>query len=223
MTNRSLHASAIATAIAIAGCGSDEGGTTGAMGQSQTEPDCAPSDQACLESGLDAPLAVGARLPLDVRVTARGVAAPKIALETAREDVIGVDRGMLVGKAPGWSSVMFLSDDGLVLDFVTLSVEAPDRIDVFRSSEAGTEPRPLPDKIQVAPGDDFEIGLRAFSGITRLLGDLEITWRVDSDIVSLLDAGKPSSRRLRIKSAGTTTLTMQAAGFSKTVTLEVLP
>lgn len=61
MTMRSLLLLA-APAVLLGGCGSDSG-TTGAMQQSTTRSDCAPNDTACQDDGLDAPLAMGARLP----------------------------------------------------------------------------------------------------------------------------------------------------------------
>lgn len=222
MTLRSLLLFA-APALLLGGCGSDSG-TTGAMQQSTTRPDCAPNDTACQEDGLDAPLAIGARLPLDVHVTARGVSSPKIALEPTRDDILAVEGGTLVGKAPGWSSVMFVGTDGLVMDFVTLTVEAPERIDIYRlTKEGGAEASPLPSRIQLAPGDDFEIAVKAFSGPVRLLGELDATWTLDQPIATILDSGRPASRRLRVKTPGTATLTIEASGFTKTLSLEVLP
>lgn len=226
MTIRSvLRAALVAAPAMLLACASDSGGgTTGAMQQSTTRPDCAPDDTACQQDGLDAPLAVGARLELDVHLTARGVAAPKIALEAARDDVIAVDRATLVGKAPGWSSVMFVGPDGLVMDFVTLTVEPPERLALYRLTEGGgVEASPLPETIQLAPGDDLEIAVKAFSGPVRLLGELEATWTLDAPIATLLDSGRPASRRLRVKTPGTATLTIEAAGFEETLTLEVLP
>jgi hypothetical protein len=194
------------------------------MGQSSTTPDCAPNDLNCLEDGLDAPVAVGARLPVDVRVTARGVSSPRMTLEAARADVLAVEGGALVGKAPGWSSVLFVNDDGLVMDFLTLNVTPAERVEIYRLTEGGgVEASPLPAKIQLAIGDDFEIAVKAFSGATRLLGELDATWTLDQDIVTILDTGRPASRRLRVKQAGTSTLTIDAGGFNKTIALDVLP
>lgn len=229
MTTRSFlpaaTAALVAAAAALAGC-ADGGssGTTGAMQQSTSRPDCAPNDIACQADGLDAPLAVGARLPIDVHVTARGTAAPKIALEAARDAVLGLEDGALVGKAPGWSSVLFVAEDGLVMDFVTLTVERPERVALYRLTDGGgIEASPLPDEIQLSPGDDLEVAVKAFSGPVRLLGELDATWALDAPIATMLDSGRPASRRLRVKEPGTATLTVGAAGFEKTLTVEVLP
>ena len=221
MTLRSLLLPAAAALVLVA-C-SDDSGTSGAMGQSSTTPDCAPNDSNCLEDGLDAPVAVGARLPVDVRITAKGVSSPRMTLEAARSDVLAVESGALVGKAPGWSSVLFVNDEGLVMDFLTLNVTPAERVELYRLTDSGgVEASPLPTKIQLATGDDFEIAVKAFSGATRLLGELDATWRLDADIVTILDTGRPASRRLRVKTPGTSKLTIDAGGFTKTIDLEVL-
>ena len=224
MTMRSLLLPAALAALALVACGMDSTGTSGAMGQSSATPDCAPNDSSCLEDGLDAPVAIGARLPIDVRVTAKGVSSPKMTLEAARSDVLSVEGGALVGKAPGWSSVLFVNDDGLVMDFLTLNVTPAERIEAYRLTESGgVEASPLPSKIQLAQGDDFEITVKAFTGATRLLGDLETAFALDQDIVTVLDTGRPATRRFRVKATGTATLTIEAGGFTKTIDLEVLP
>lgn len=223
MTLRSLLLPAALAALALVACGMDSG-TSGAMGQSSATPDCAPNDSDCLEDGLDAPVAVGARLPVDVRITAKGVSSPKMTLEAARSDVLSVEGAALVGKSPGWSSVLFVNEDGLVMDFLTLNVTPAERVEIYRlTGSGGVESSPLPSKIQLASGDDFEIAVKAFSGATRLLGELDATWKLDADIVTILDTGRPASRRLRVKTPGATKLTIEAGGFTKTIDLEVLP
>lgn len=222
MTMRSLLLPAL-TGLLVVAC-AEGSGTSGAMGQSSTTPDCAPSDTNCQEDGLDAPVAVGARLPIDVRVTSKGVSAPKMSLEAARSDVLAVEDGALVGKTPGWSSVLFVNEEGLVMDFLTLNVTPAERVELYRLTDAGgVEASPLPTKIQLAEGDDFEVAVKAFSGATRLLGELDAKWTLDQSIVTILDTGRPASRRLRVKAPGSAKLTIEAGGFTKTIDLEVLP
>lgn len=224
MTIRSLTYFSVAAAIAVAGCATDSSGTDGALSQTATRPDCAPNDTACQIDGLNAPLALGARLPLDINVTARGVASPLLTLEPARADILAVESGHLIGKSEGWSSVMMMSEDGLVMDFITLNVKNPDRVELYRlSDDGGTEASPLPDKIQLAPGDDFELSVKAFFKDTRLLGELDSEWTIEGSGVTILDAGRPASRRLRIKDPGTVKLKVKATSFEKELTLEVLP
>jgi hypothetical protein len=230
MTRRSFSSLAALAAGAAAlccliACSTDDSspGTQGALSQSTSRPSCAPEDVACQADGLDAPIAIGARVPLDVQVTARGVAAPKIALEPTRDDIIGVEKGELVAKSPGWSSVMITGDDGIILDFLTLHVARAERVELYRLTESGSvEATPMPDKIQVAVGDDFELSIKAFSGAVRLIGDLDATWTLDGNVGSLLDSGRRGSRRVRVKNPGNASLKIEAAGFTKTIAIEVL-
>lgn len=226
MTSRSRpHVPALLVPLTLlAACASEGNGTSGALGTSSTRAECAPEDTACQADGLDAPLAVGAKLPLDTRITAGGVAAPQMTLESARTDVISIEGVTLSGKAPGFSSVMMLNADGLVLDFVTMTVAKPDRLELYRLTENGSvEASSMPAKIQLAPGDDFELVVKPWSGATRLLGNVDATWTLSADVATVLDSGRPASRRLRIKQAGTATLTVEGSGFKKTLDIEVLP
>jgi len=195
------------------------------MQQSTSRPECAPNDTACQTDGLDAPLAVGARLPLDVKITARGVAAPELRLESARPDILAVDGAEVRGEAPGWCSILVAGTDQVVLDFFTLSVAEPDRLEIYRLTDDGApEASPLPTRIQLAPGDDVELTVKAFRGPTRLLGDLDALWTLDGAAVgTLLDAGKRASRRLRLKAPGTVDLRITSGAWARTLSVEVLP
>jgi hypothetical protein len=224
MTIRSFFfAAPFALAVACGG-GNDGPGTQGAMQQSSASPECAPNDTSCQNDGLDAPLAIGARLPIDVKITARGVAAPKLLLEAARADVLDVTGAELFGRGPGWSSVLITGDNGLVLDFFTISVVAPDRLEIYRLTDDGApEAAPLPAKIQITPGDDIELTVKAFNGATRLLGDLDATWALDNAVGTLMDSGRRASRRLRVKAPGTASLEIKTGSSVKSLALEVLP
>lgn len=225
MTIRSFFvAGSFALVVACGASGSESAGTQGAMQQSSARAECAPNDTACQNDGLDAPLAVGARLPVDVKITARGVAAPKLVLEAARADVLDVNGAELFGRGRGWSSVLVAGEDGVVLDFFTISVVVPDHLEIYRLTEDGApEAAPLPAKIQVTPGDDIELSVKAFDGATRLLGDLDATWSLDNAVGTLMDSGRRASRRLRVKAPGNATIEIKTSGSTKTLALEVLP
>ena len=55
---------AATAAVAASGCGKDEA-TSGALGQVTFSAGCAGGSGSCPVSGLDAPVAVGATVPLD--------------------------------------------------------------------------------------------------------------------------------------------------------------
>jgi hypothetical protein len=118
-----------------------------------------------------------------------------------------------------------MSNDGLVMDFITLHVSKPDRVDLYRLVEGGggVEAAPLPNKIQLAPGDDFEVSVKAFIKDTRLLGELDSEWTLEGNVGTILDSGRPASRRIRIKQVGEAKLKVKATSFEKEMTLEVLP
>jgi len=221
MTLRShgLGIAGLAGIFFLAACGSDSGGT-GALGQSETSPECDPGDVSC---GLDGPIAVGARLPLNISITAPGVAASSITLESTKTNVLAIDGASVRGVTPGFATLAMLDKNAWVIDFLTLTVEAPDRVALFRRKEAGLEPSELPSRMQIAVGDDFEASVLAFLGPTRLQGDLEATWTVDGTSVRMLDGGRPATRRFRAFAVGTASVKVQTSAHTASLSLEVLP
>jgi hypothetical protein len=89
--------------FALAGCG------VGAMGQSVMARDCGPNDTRCVLSGLDAPLAVGAKTKPMVSLRMRGSAAPSLRLVSTRPDVVEAANGLLIGKSKGVAAVLVQS------------------------------------------------------------------------------------------------------------------
>lgn len=222
MTWRSwLGVGTVTLVVAAPAC--SNGGTAGALGHTTTTAACAPSDRACAFDGLDAPLAMGAKLPLSVDVTAKGFGSPPLALASASSRVFDVQANTVVGNAPGFASLLVLTPENEVLDFVTLTVAKPTELRVHRVTNGAVEAAPLPEKIQLLVGDDVSFSVRPYLGERRLLGDVDAAWSTDGALVRLVDSGAPAGHRLVAREAGTTALHVAALGLEAIVTLEVLP
>ncbi len=223
MTWRSWRSIGTVTIVLAAPACSGESPTTGALGHTTASAACAPSDQACAFAGLDAPLAVGAKLPLSVDVTAKGFSAPPLTLASANVRVFDVQGHTAIGKAPGFASLLVFTPETLVIDFVTLSVEKPTELRVHRMTKDGAvEALPMPTKIQLLVGDDVSFSVRPYFGERHLLGDIDATWSADDALVKLVDSGTPAGHRVVARSSGTTTLHAAALGLEAKLTLEVL-
>jgi hypothetical protein len=174
--------------------------------------------------GLDAPLAQGTDLPLNVQVTARGLSAPRLRLVSADEGVFTASGGTVRGIAPGFASLLMLAPGDIVVDFLTLSVEPADGLRIHRAVDGGgTYGTPIAAKVQLLVGDDDTFSVHPYAGETRLLGAIPATWKVDGDAVQILDEGVIEKRRIVARAPGTVTLEAEGLGLSAGVTLEVLP
>jgi len=84
--------------LCAAGCAN---GTSGALGQTNASAACPPSDLVCAISGIDAPIAQGATLPLDVSVTSDGTTTPPLSFVTANENIFTIEDARLHAKNHG--------------------------------------------------------------------------------------------------------------------------
>ncbi len=203
-----------------AGCAA---GSSGALGQTQASPECPPSDLVCAVAGIDAPIARGATLPINVSVTSEGSAAPPLSFVSANPGVFKVDVDRIHGTGPGVASLLVTTTGDLVVDFLNVFVAEAESMRLHRLGASGLETGALPPAMQMLPGDELTLVLAPHAGAQRLLGDVDATWDADGAVVKLLDEGIPGSRRLVATAPGKTTLTAEALGITAQVTLEVVP
>lgn len=205
--------------LVVAGCAE---GSSGALGQTQASTQCSPTDLVCAVSGLDAPVATGASLPVDISVGSKGSASPPLTFQTADAGVFTVSGFRLNGIAPGMASLLVMTG-GTVIDFFHVWVETADAILLHRHNGDGLEVGDLPGRMQLLAGDELILSAEPYRGPQRLLGEAETTWTADPDVAQLLDEGAPHRRRLVARAPGTTTVEVSALGLTTTLELEVLP
>jgi hypothetical protein len=76
----------------------------GAFGQGHLSQ----GNEAPSEAASPGPIAVGARFRPKIEATVAGSEGPTVRLLSARPDVVEVDKGELLGVAPGMSAVLFV-------------------------------------------------------------------------------------------------------------------
>lgn len=167
-----------------------------------------------------APLAVGARLRPDVSVDMAGTVMPVVALTTSRPEVVAIEDGVLVGRAPGMAAVLIATRDGTVVDFQHVWVAMPTAMVVERAG--GDE---VVGPLQLVAGEQIVLASTMIAGSQRLAGDGEPDWQVDGDAaaVSLLRDGATGRRRLIARAPGHAQVVVAALGISTTVDVEVVP
>ncbi|EYF07856.1 hypothetical protein [Chondromyces apiculatus] len=204
---------------ALAACAE---GSSGALDQTQASPQCSPSDLVCAVGGIDAPIATGASLPIDVNVTSQGSAAPPLTYVSADSSVLTV-RGVHVdGIAPGVASLLVMTG-GMVIDFFHVWVRTPDAVHLHHRSDEGVEVGDLPGRVQLLVGDELRLSAELYAGPQRLLGEAESTWTSDAEVAQILEEGARHRRRLVGRAPGLTTVEVEALGLSTTLDVEVLP
>ncbi|AUX39655.1 uncharacterized protein SOCE26_010500 [Sorangium cellulosum] len=203
----------------LAGCAQ---GSSGALGQTQASAQCSPTDLVCAVSGLDAPIATGASLPVDISVASQGSASPPLTFLSGDDGVFTVRGVRLDGIAPGVASLLVMTG-GIVVDFFHVWVETPDALFLHRHDGGGLDPGDLPGRIQLLVGDELVVSAEPYRGPQRLLGEADATWTSDPEVVQILDEGALHRRRLVARAAGATTVEVRALDLTTTLELEVLP
>lgn len=219
LARRGCAAAVCLLAGALSACAE---GSEGALGQVAASPECASSDLVCAISGLDAPIALGATLPVDVRVTAMGSAAPPLALSSGNPAVLAVDGNRITGAGRGIAALLAIAPDGRVVDFLHLFVAQPDSLELRRKTPEGVATTAMPSRMQLLVGDEMGLVATPALATVRLLGEIEAAWSVEGESVSLLDEGIPNQRRLVAREAGIATVRVEAIDLATEIELEVL-
>jgi hypothetical protein len=197
--------------------------TSGALGQTDTSASCPPSDLHCAVSGINAPIAKGATLPIEVTVTSNGATTPPLSFVSANTDLFTIDDARIHGLKPGLASMLITTQGDVVVDFLHVWIAEADAVRLHRVTESGAETAPMPSSMQMLVGDEITLVAAPHKGPQRLLGDLDAVFDADPQVVKVLDEGVPGSRRIVASAPGETIFTAEALGIEVQVALEVLP
>lgn len=189
------------------------------MRQATLVGQCATDDAACSRRHPQAPIAIGTRFHPEVSTEISGTSTPSLRLSSAAPDVLAVEGGALVARAPGTSAVLITTDDGSVVDFVHVWA-AP----VTRISLARRDGERIGSAIGLAVGEDVTIAPAIWNDAQRLSGDADAVWTVSNEhAVSVLRDGSTDRRRLRARAPGKSTVTVAVGEATATLEIEVVP
>jgi len=205
-------------AASLAGCG-----TAGALGQATMFKECAAGETSCRRAAPAAPIAVGTRLRPTVSVDVAGSVMPVVALASSRQDVVAIEGGALVAKAPGMAAILISTADGTVIDFQHVWVAAPTAIVVERAAPDGAGVEEVVGPLELVAGDQVLLSAALLGGAQRLAGDGDLTWKVDGDgAIALLQDGVTGRRRLVARKPGAASITVASLGLTARLSIEVL-
>jgi hypothetical protein len=196
-------------------------GDAGALDQSNWITECSPTDFACVTSGLSGPVAVGGVVPLSVNVDALGSSTPTITLLSADPSVLKASGTEVVGQAPGLAALVMLTANGQAIDFLHVSVTAPNRVGLHRR-DGGLELGELIEEVQLVTGDEMVLEVAPYLDSQRLLGRGTSEWSSGTNVTLLRD-GFPERRRVVARTPGQDDITVRAFGFEHTLHVEVVP
>ena len=201
----------------LAGCG----GTRGAFDQSSIADRCGPGDQACLDAGLNAPLAVGARLRPSISLGISGSSTPEIRLASTRPDIVSAVDDALIARSPGVSAVLISTKDGVVLDFIHVWTAVANRIALEMLGPDHAKLGELTDTVELMVGESIFITPALYGGVQRLAGSADTEWDLDTSVATIHRDGAPDRRRLVARAPGRTTVRIRTLDLESTIDLVV--
>jgi len=207
---------------AFCGCGRDEA-TPGALGQVWFSADCAGGNGTCPVSGIDAPVAVGATVPLDLDLAIRGGSGLNLTLVSADTEVVDTVGYTLTGVNEGISAVLLTTPEGAVLDFFHVWVYRADGLRFHRMTEEGQDLGVMTGRCEMVAGQELILDVVPHAGVHRLVGNVEAAWSTDASNVSVLDEGVDGRRRVVARQPGTAVVTAELDGTSVELEVEVQP
>lgn len=196
-------------------------GDAGALENSNWATECSPTDFACVTAGLSGPVAVGGVVPLSVDVDVLGSSTPTVTLLSADPTVLKASGTEVVGQAPGLAALILLAANDQAIDFLHVSVAAPNRLGLHRR-DGGLELGEIVEEIQMVSGDEMVLEVAPYLDSQRLLGKGTSEWSTGPNVTLLRD-GSPERRRVVARTPGEEDITVRAFGFEKTLHVEVLP
>lgn len=216
------------------GCGADGASdylgpppSGGALGQASLRPECGALSQACLQNGMDAPLAVGASMGLGIDYQSAGNAGPALTLAAADEDVLGVDDAVITANHPGPSALLILGPDGDVIDFIHVWVADATELLLVRHNDEGAAIGTVAKEGTLLTGDEILLSVEAFSSTQALLGLFETKFEIEviegDEPVAIVEDIVFGWYRLVARSEGRVNVIASALGQTRELTLTVMP
>lgn len=199
-------------------------GSSGALDQVHFSSDCGPADVGCLGEGLgSAPIALGTRVKVNPTLTFKGSAALALTLSSANPEILASSAGELSGVSEGIVALLATTQDGRLVDFIHVSVQAPTRLGMHRLTEEGLDLGEVDPRFQMLVGQKTVLDVKPYHGALAMLGDVKPEWSSSSPSLSILDDGLGSRRSIVARSTGTAQVTVSAASMTVDVGIEVLP
>ncbi len=211
--------------LLLAACGGSHGGRPGDHSPVATggRPQCGALNVTCVGQKLDAPIALGAFLELDVRTQLAGSSGPPITLEVADKSVFTLKGAQLMATGAGASAVFFVGPDHEVIDFLHLWVQPATELRILRYERSGTPIGRVQPAVRLLVHDELLVAVEPYANGQPLAGNFELARNLAGNSVALLPDSVTGYYRVIARAPGATQITFRALNLSTTWSIEVEP
>lgn len=214
------------TLLGAVGCGSGMGGRPdhGVSVGNGGKPQCGMLGAACVGQKLDAPIAVGGVVELDLRYQIAGSSGPPTVIESADPTVLRVESGARVrAVGPGASAILFLGPDRGVLDFLHLWTQPATELRVIRYTHQGTPLGRVTPAFKLLVKDELLVSVEPYANGQPLAGNFDLQRKLQGTSVGVVPDSVGGWYRIVARAPGTTEVGFAALGLSTTLSVEVEP
>ncbi|MBL8744397.1 MAG: hypothetical protein JNK04_24990 [Myxococcales bacterium] len=199
--------------VALSGC------AYGAIGQAAVVDD---KGESGVRSSFDRPIAVGAVVRPEIRYSLRGAGAPAMHYEVADESVLSAKDGVIRGKGAGLTSLLLVTDDGVVLDFFHLWVKEPTSVSLgqLTSDDKVIE---LDGRVDLMRGETLRLSASLRGEGQDLGGEAEQRWKMEGKAAQILEEGRAGRRRIVAVEPGKALLEVRVLDRIAKLEIEVHP
>ena len=216
--------------VGAVGCGSSGEGLGGRPnsgvigGSGASRPECGALAQGCMGQGLDAPIALGSTLEIQLDYQIGGSSGPPTTIESATPAIlISEGKGRVTAVGEGLSALMFVGPDKSVIDFLHVWVAAADELRILRYSSNGALLGKVADSVKLLVGDELLVSIETYGKGQALLGNYLLEHEVTGSHVAIVPDSVDGWYRIVARDPGAATVTFKALGLKKVWTMEVLP
>lgn len=223
---RGVERSIFLCLVGLVGCGASVGGRPdhGVSVGNGGKPQCGMLGAACVGQKLDAPIAVGGLVDLDLRYQIPGSSGPPTVLESADPTVLKVEGGSRVrALTPGASAILFLGPDRGVLDFLHLWTQTATELRVIRYTHQGTPLGRVTPSFKLLVKDEVLVSVEPYANGQPLAGNFELQRKLQGTSVGVVPDSVGGWYRIVARAAGTTEIAFTALGLSTSLSVEVEP
>ncbi len=222
-----LLASALGCALGCGSSGEGLGGrpNSGIVGGSGAKrPECGALAQGCMGQGLDAPIALGGTLEIQIDYQLAGSSGPPTKLVSATPGILQSEGdGRVTAVGEGMSALLFVGPDEAVIDFLHVWVAKADDLRILRYASNGALLGRVSDDVKLLVGDELLVSVETFGKGQALLGNYVLDYQITGSNVAIVPDPVGGWYRIVARTAGAATVTFDALGLKKVWTLEVLP
>jgi hypothetical protein len=214
------------TAVASFACGGGYGSggrVETSSNSAQTKPQCGALGIACVGQKLDAPIALGGTMELDVRYQIGGSSGPPTKLESADASVLVVDGDHLRAVGAGASAILFVGPDRRVIDFLHLWVQPATELRIIRYDRSGAQLGRVQPDVHLLVHDELLVSVEPFANGQPLAGGFALERKFEGSSVAIVPDSVAGFYRVVARTAGPTKIVFSALNLTTTWSVEVEP